>query len=417
MIKSLVVMGLGYIGLPTAAMFASAGVRVLGVDVNPRIIDTINEGKIHIVEPGLEEVVNASVSKGLLSASDKPETADAYIIAVPTPFENVDHDIPNPDLKFIKSAANALAPVLKSGDLIILESTSPVGATHIMTELLADLRMDLKFPLNEKGLFDVNIAYCPERVLPGAILSELKNNSRVIGGMTDACAERAQSLYKVFVENECFLTNTKTAEMVKLTENACRDVQIAFANELSMICDEVDIDVWELIELANKHPRINILQPGPGVGGHCIAVDPWFIISALPNTAQLMHTARRINDRKPQWVVQKVQSAISDLVHNSGKLIDEITIACYGLTFKANIDDLRESPSLDITKSLSINHPGKVIAVEPNILELDIPNVELVNLSNAIDLADIHVILVEHNEFLNLQINNGIVIDTKGILR
>ena len=417
MIKSLVVMGLGYIGLPTAAMFASAGVRVLGVDVNPSTVKTINEGKIHIVEPGLEEVVNASVSNGLLSASDEPETADAYIIAVPTPFEDVDNDIPNPDLKFIKSAANALAPVLKSGDLIILESTSPVGTTQIMTELLADLRLDLKFPLNEKDLFDVNIAYCPERVLPGAILSELKNNSRVIGGMTNVCAERAQSVYKVFVENECFLTDTKTAEMVKLTENACRDVQIAFANELSMICDEVDIDVWELIELANKHPRINILQPGPGVGGHCIAVDPWFIISALPNTARLMHTARRINDSKPQWVIQKVQSAISDLVRNSSRLIDEITIACYGLTFKANIDDLRESPSLDITKALSINHPGKVLAVEPNILELDIPNVELVNLSTAIDLADIHVILVEHKEFLNLHINNGTVIDTKGILR
>ena len=417
MIKSLVVMGLGYIGLPTAAMFASAGVRVLGVDVNPSTVKTINEGKIHIVEPGLEEVVNASVSNGLLSASDEPETADAYIIAVPTPFEDVDNDIPNPDLKFIKSAANALAPVLKSGDLIILESTSPVGTTQIMTELLADLRLDLKFPLNEKDLFDVNIAYCPERVLPGAILSELKNNSRVIGGMTNVCAERAQSVYKVFVENECFLTDTKTAEMVKLTENACRDVQIAFANELSMICDEVDIDVWELIELANKHPRINILQPGPGMGGHCIAVDPWFIISALPNTARLMHTARRINDSKPQWVIQKVQSAISDLVRNSSRLIDEITIACYGLTFKANIDDLRESPSLDITKALSINHPGKVLAVEPNILELDIPNVELVNLSTAIDLADIHVILVEHKEFLNLHINNGTVIDTKGILR
>ena len=280
MIESLVVMGLGYIGLPTAAMFASAGVRVLGVDVNPNTVKTINEGKIHIVEPGLGEVVNAVVSKRLLSASNEPQTADAYIIAVPTPFENEDSGIPNPDLKFIKSAANALASVLKSGDLIILESTSPVGTTQMMTEVLAELRLDLKFPLGKKDLPDVNIAYCPERVLPGAILNELKNNARVIGGMTNVCAERAQSVYKIFVKNECFLTDTKTAEMVKLTENSCRDVQIAFANELSLICDKADINVLDLIELANKHPRVNILQPGCGVGGHCIAVDPYFIISA-----------------------------------------------------------------------------------------------------------------------------------------
>ena len=416
MIESLVVMGLGYIGLPTAAVFASAGVRVLGVDINPSTVKTINEGKIHIVEPGLEELVNDAVLKRMLSASNEPQTADVYIIAVPTPFENVDSNIPNPDLKFIKSAAYALAPVIKSGDLIILESTSPVGTTKMMTELLADVRLDLKFPLEEKDLPDVNIAYCPERVLPGKILKELKNNSRVIGGMTKECAERALNVYKIFVENECFLTDTKTAEMVKLTENACRDVQIAFANELSMICDKVNIDVWELIELANKHPRINILQPGPGVGGHCIAVDPWFIISAFSENAQLMRAARCINDNKPKWVIEKVLSEVSDLERELKRSRNKITIACYGLTFKANIDDLRESPSLEITKALSVNHTGKVIAVEPNIREIDIPNVELVDLTTAIDTADIHVILVEHNEFLNLNINNGKIVDIKGIV-
>ena len=417
MINSLVVMGLGYIGLPTAAMFASAGVRVLGVDVNTQAVETVNQGKIHIVEPGLEELVSKVVSEGLLVASTEPKTADAYIIAVPTPFESNNIDIPNPDLSFIKSAAEALAPVLKVGDLIILESTSPVGTTHMITELLEELRTDLNFPRDGAANSDINIAYCPERVLPGAILQELRRNSRVIGGISIECSKRAQDAYKIFVESECFLTDAKTAEMVKLTENASRDVQIAFANELSLLCDQFDVNVWELIGLANQHPRVNILQPGPGVGGHCIAVDPWFLISASPDTAKLMHAARQINDNKPKWVEDKVHKAVDELVSKTGESRDTITIACYGLAFKANIDDLRESPALKITKSLSENHSGKVIAVEPNIDELDITNVELVDINTALEIAQIHLVLVEHEEFLNLQISDGFVLDMKGITR
>ena len=414
MIKSIVVMGLGYIGLPTAAMFASAGVRVLGVDVNPNIVKTINEGKIHIVEPGLEEVVNAVVSKHLLSASNEPQTADAYIIAVPTPFENEDSVIPNPNLKFIKSAASALAPVLKSGDLIILESTSPVGTTQMMTELLAELRLDLKFPLGKKDLPDVNIAYCPERVLPGAILNELKNNSRVIGGMTNVCAERAQSVYKIFVENECFLTDTKTAEMVKLTENASRDVQIAFANELSLICDEAGINVWDLIELANKHPRVNILQPGCGVGGHCIAVDPYFIISDYPKESKIIGTAREVNNYKPSWCVEKIQNEKSKFELELGR---KPKIALMGISFKPNIDDLRESPAKNIVQNVLQNDDNcEYFIVEPNIVSHC--DFKLTNYSEAVQKADIIVFLVAHDEFKSLNyLDKKIILDFAGVLR
>ena len=407
-------MGLGYIGLPTAAMFASSGLRVLGVDVNPKTVKTINEGKINIVEPRLEELVNAVVSNQTLSASNKPQTADAYIIAVPTPFENVDSDIPNPDLKFIKSAAIALAPVLKSGDLLILESTSPVGTTQMMTELLAELRLDLKFPLKEKDQSDVNIAYCPERVLPGAILNELKNNSRIIGGMTNLCAERAQNLYKMFVENECFLTDAKTAEMVKLTENASRDVQIAFANELSLICDKADINVWSLIELANKHPRVNILQPGCGVGGHCIAVDPYFIISDYQEESKIIKTAREVNNYKPSWCVEKIKNEKLKFELEQGR---KPKIALMGMSFKPNIDDLRESPAKSIVQNVLQNGDDcEYFIVEPNI-ETHC-EFKLTNYSEAVQKADIIVLLVAHDEFKSLNyLDKKIILDFAGVLR
>ena len=300
------VIGLGYIGLPTAAMFASRKKKVIGVDVNQHAVDTINRGEIHIVEPDLDMIVHAAVSEGYLKATLTPEPADAFLIAVPTPFKNNDSTIPEPDLSYIKKASEAIAPVLKKGDLVILESTSPVGATEQMAEWLAAARSDLSFPQDGGENADVNVAHCPERVLPGHVVCELVENDRVIGGMTAQCSARAVELYKTFVQGECVITNARTAEMAKLTENSCRDVQIAFANELSIICDKLNIDVWELISLANRHPRINILQPGPGVGGHCIAVDPWFIVSKTPIEAQIIHTARKVNDAKPQWVINKV---------------------------------------------------------------------------------------------------------------
>jgi len=299
--ETISVIGLGYIGLPTAAMFASRKKKVIGVDVNQRTVDIINKGQIHIVEPDLDMLVHAAVKEGYLRATTTPEPADAFLIAVPTPFSPIENegDIPQPNLNHIESAANAIAPVLKKGDLVILESTSPVGTTEKMAEWLALARTDLTFPQTQGDESDIRIAHCPERVLPGHVVRELVQNDRVIGGMTTKCSEAAIVLYKTFVQGDCVVTNARTGEMAKLTENSCRDVQIAFANELSIICDKLDIDVWELISLANRHPRINILQPGPGVGGHCIAVDPWFIVAKTPEQALLIHTARKVNDAKP----------------------------------------------------------------------------------------------------------------------
>ena len=286
------------------------------------------------------------------------------------PIEKED-DIPQPDLKYIQAAAKAIAPVLKKGDLVILESTSPVGATEQMADCLAEYRIDLTFPKTHHEDSDIRIAHCPERVLPGHVVHELVENDRVIGGLTAKCSQQAVELYKTFVQGECVMTNARTAEMAKLTENSCRDVQIAFANELSIICDKLDINVWELISLANRHPRINILQPGPGVGGHCIAVDPWFIVAKTPEKAQLIHTARKVNDGKPQWVIDKVKIAITDFLQaNPKKTAKDVTIACYGLAFKPDIDDLRESPALQITKKISDFHVGDVLVIEPNISEL-----------------------------------------------
>lgn len=412
------VIGLGYIGLPTAAMFASRKKSVIGVDVNQHAVDTINRGEIHIVEPDLDMIVHAAVTEGYLKAVTAPEPADAFLIAVPTPFKNNDSTIPEPDLSYIKKASEAIAPVLKKGDLVILESTSPVGATEQMAEWLAAARPDLSFPQAVGESADVNVAHCPERVLPGHVVRELVENDRVIGGMTAKCSARAVELYKTFVQGECVITNARTAEMAKLTENSCRDVQIAFANELSIICDKLDIDVWELISLANRHPRINILQPGPGVGGHCIAVDPWFIVSKTPSEAQIIHTARKVNDAKPQWVINKVKLAIADFLQaNPTKTAKDVTIACYGLAFKPDIDDLRESPALNITKQIAELHSGTVIAVEPNINKLpsNLNGLELTAFEVAKETAHIHLLLVDHKEFKNSTVKSDYLIDTKGI--
>ncbi|MEZ9876749.1 UDP-N-acetyl-D-mannosamine dehydrogenase [Vibrio breoganii] len=417
--ETISVVGLGYIGLPTAAMFASRKKKVIGVDVNQNAVDTINRGEIHIVEPDLDMIVHAAVTEGYLKAVTTPEPADAFLIAVPTPFkECAEGEIPEPDLRFIEAASKAIAPVLKKGDLVILESTSPVGATEQMAEWLAEARGDLTFPQAAGENADVNIAHCPERVLPGHVVRELVENDRVIGGMSSRCSERSVELYKTFVQGECVVTNARTAEMAKLTENSCRDVQIAFANELSVICDKLDINVWELISLANRHPRINILQPGPGVGGHCIAVDPWFIVSRTPEEAQIIHTARKVNDGKPEWVINKVKLAIADFLQaHPDRTAREVTVACYGLAFKPDIDDLRESPAMYITSEIVKMHSGRVIAVEPNIdAKPDkLENVELLEFETASEVADIQVLLVDHKEFKETSVGNGIIIDTKGI--
>ncbi len=411
------VLGLGYIGLPTAAMFASRKKQVIGVDVNQHAVDTINRGEIHIVEPQLDMIVHAAVSEGHLKAVTVPEPADAFLIAVPTPFKNNGSTIPEPDITYIESASKSIAPVLKKGDLVILESTSPVGATEQMAEWLAAARPDLSFPQVAGENADINVAHCPERVLPGHVVRELVENDRVIGGMTKTCSNRAIELYKTFVVGECVITNARTAEMAKLTENSCRDVQIAFANELSIICDKLDINVWELISLANRHPRINILQPGPGVGGHCIAVDPWFIVSKTPEEAKIIHTARQVNDAKPDWVIDKVKIAISDFLQaNPTKCIEDVTIACYGLAFKPDIDDLRESPAIDIVRKITKMHKGRVIAVEPNIHVLESESFELCSQEDAQAEADITLLLVDHKEFKKIiKPQNTVVIDTKGI--
>jgi len=418
--KSIVVIGLGYIGLPTAAMFASKKVKVLGVDINQNTVDTINQGKIHIVEPGLGLLVQEAVANGYLQAAVTPASADAFLIAVPTPFK-ANHQ---PDLSYIQKAAEAIAPVLKKGNVVILESTSPVGATELVAQWLAALRLDLSFPQQAGDTADIKIAYCPERVLPGQVVRELVENDRIIGGLTPSCSILGCKLYSIFVTGECITTNARTAEMAKLTENASRDVSIAFANELSLIADKLDIDVWELIELANRHPRVNILQPGPGVGGHCIAVDPWFLVSSAPAEAQLIRTARIVNDNKPQWVCGKVESALAAfLMDNPQRSASSIVLACFGLAFKANIDDLRESPAVNITKNISAHLPCKVIAVEPNIATLPaalLGLVELVSLSQALTTADIILLLVDHTSFKvvdPLVLHTKVVIDTRGLWR
>lgn len=405
--KTLSVVGLGYIGLPTAAVLASRQCRVIGVDVNQHAVDTINAGKVHIVEPDLDIVVRAVVKEGYLRAVTTPEPADAFLIAVPTPFINDGNGNEHkPDLSYIESASQAIAPVLEAGNLVVLESTSPVGATEKMAEWLAEARPDLSFPQTHGEQSDVRIAHCPERVLPGHVLRELVENDRVIGGMTPKCSRAACGLYGIFVEGECLLTNVRTAEMAKLTENSFRDVNIAFANELSMICDKLGIDVWELIRLANRHPRVNILQPGAGVGGHCIAVDPWFIVDTTPDEARLIRQARETNDAKPHWVIEQVMRQVETVRQASGRNQAEITVACLGLAFKPDIDDLRESPALQITRDLA-QKGFRLLAVEPNIeqlpTDLEQSGVELVDGLAALAQADVVCVLVRHKRFQSLQ--------------
>lgn len=412
------VVGLGYIGLPTAAVIASRKIKVIGVDVNEKTTEIINQGRVHIVEPELDIIVHAAVIEGLLRATIIPEPADAFLIAVPTPCTE-DH---RPDIDFIKSAAFSIAPVLKKGDLVVLESTSPVGTTEKMAEWLASARADLSFPQTAGESSDILIAYCPERVMPGRILHEVVKNDRIIGGMTPRCSERAVELYKIFVEGECIITNVRTAEMCKLTENSFRDVNIAFANEISMICDKFDINVWELINLANRHPRVNILRPGPGVGGHCIAVDPWFIVSQAPEEARLIRMAREVNDRKPMWIVEKMKSALAEFLQdNPTKTARDVTITCFGLTFKADVDDIRESPALEITEEIASQHSGHVLVVEPYLSKLPLQlvgKVELKPADEAVLETDIALILVAHKLFNSIfkNLHSGCkVIDTQGI--
>lgn len=412
------VIGLGYIGLPTAAVIASRRKQVIGVDVNQHAVDTINQGEVHIVEPELDMIVHAAVKEGYLRATTQPEPADAFLVAVPTPFKQEAGKEKTPDLSYIRSASESIASVLKKGDLVILESTSPVGATEKMVEWLAASRPDLTFPQSHGEDSDIRVAHCPERVLPGHVVRELVENDRVIGGITAKCSVAATKLYEIFVEGDCITTTARTAEMAKITENSFRDVNIAFANELSIICDKLDISVWELIRLANRHPRVNILQPGPGVGGHCIAVDPWFIISEAPSEAQLIRAAREVNDGKPKWVINKVKKAIYEfLQENSNKTAENVTLACYGLTFKADIDDLRESPALEIVKELSSMHAGKVVVVEPNIQVLPegLEGVELVGQRDALFKADVHLLLVDHKPFYSFGPAKGKVVDSRGV--
>ncbi len=422
--EKICVLGLGYIGLPTASLLATKGFKVLGVDINQHAVDTINRGEIHIHEPDLDVLVKSAVLSGNLTASLTPEPADVFIIAVPTPFA----EGYQPDMSYVENATRSIAPHLVPGNLIILESTSPVGSTEKIADWLRELRTDLKIPVRkplgatpstaaDRRIDDgrVFLAHCPERVLPGQILRELVGNDRIVGGIDRASADRAKELYDRFVAAKIFLTDSRTAEMAKLTENAFRDVNIAFANELSMISDKLSIDVWELIELANRHPRVNILQPGPGVGGHCIAVDPWFIVAAAPEDAKLIAMARAVNDRKPNVVIEKV-------MRKAERFRDPV-IACLGLAFKADVDDLRESPAVHIVEALAEKNAGELLVVEPHVKALPKSlegKAKLVAFDEAVAAADLVLVLVNHRQFVDADrklLQEKIVIDTRGIWR
>ena len=416
-IKKISIIGLGYIGLPTAAVFASKKIKVVGVDIGEKIVNTINQGKIHIVENDLESLVRKVVKQGFLRATTKSEPADVFFITVPTPFKGKKF---KPDLSFVMNACKSISPNLKKGNLVVLESTSPVGTTEKISNWLAKARPDLTFPHTHGEKSNIRIAYCPERVLPGKILYELVHNDRVIGGMTSKCSEVTSKVYKLFVKGKFDITNPRTAEMSKLTENSFRDVNIAFANELSIICDKLNINVWELVKIANLHPRVNILQPGPGVGGHCIAIDPWFIVNKNSADARLIRLARQINDQKLDWVVKKVKKEVANyLEKNSTKKIKNVTIGCFGITYKPNIDDIRESPALKITKKIANQHPGKVIVFEPNIKILpkilNNKNLYLKPFKKKSSSVNIAVLLVDHNQFKNIKVLANKKIDTRGI--
>ncbi|MBR2526677.1 UDP-N-acetyl-D-mannosamine dehydrogenase [bacterium] len=407
--KKISIVGLGYIGIPTSVFFARSGVEVVGIDVNEKQVERLNRGEIGIVEPGLAEMVKDVVDKKMFRATLTPEPVDAFIISVPTPFK----DNYEPDLSYIQSAAKNIAPVLQKGNLIVLESTSPVGATEQLAKWLQESRSDLKIAVEDDENCDVYVAYCPERMIPGNVF-ELIENDRILGGINNVSTQKAKELYSKIAKGELILTNARTAEMSKLTENSFRDVNIAFANELSMICDKLNINVQELISLANHHPRVNILQPGCGVGGHCIAVDPWFIVNKTPDEAKLIRQAREVNDYKPKFVIKKVEKAIKEL----GK--DNPSITCFGLAFKPNIDDLRESPALKITQQLAEKY-NNVFAVEPNINvlpeKLADKNIKLIDLATGLK-SDILLMLVEHKEFkaINPKLSkNQRLVDTRGI--
>ena len=404
------VVGLGYIGLPTAAVIARAGCKVLGLDVSQRVVDTINRGEIHIEEVDLDGLVQGVVARGLLSASVEVAPADVFVIAVPTPFDK-DHA---PDISYVLAAGRTIAPVLKAGDVVILESTSPVGTTDQLRDMIAQMRPDLKIPGLTRETPDIAIAYCPERVLPGRILEELINNDRSIGGITPRCARKALAFYKRFVRGECVTTDARSAEMTKLVENAYRDVNIAFANELSMVSDRMGLDVWEVIRLANRHPRVNILSPGPGVGGHCIAVDPWFIVHSAPEETPLIRTARGVNDGKMHHVIKKADELVAA---NPGA-----KIACLGLAFKANIDDFRESPARFVAARIARKYGERVHIVEPYAAELPIEftdtGASLIDVDGALETCDILIVLVDHDVFRVVPLAeraDKLVYDTRGI--
>jgi UDP-N-acetyl-D-mannosaminuronic acid dehydrogenase len=416
------VVGLGYIGLPTAAVFANHGVQIVGTDTSQGVVDSINAGKPHFGEPDLDALVRRVVENGKLSVSTEVQAADAFLVTVPTPLRQgkVTKQGADPgadlgaDLGFVQAAAEAIAPVLVKGNLVILESTSPVGTTEQMARWMADLRPDLSFPHDKGEMADINIAHCPERVLPGRIIEEVVNNARVIGGMTRKCAQRALSLYRIVVMGECKVTNARTAELSKLTENAYRDVNIAFANELSVICDRHKINVWELIQMANLHPRVDILAPGPGVGGHCIAVDPWFIVEGAPKDAKIIRMARQINDAMPGIVCAKV-------VERAQSLVDPV-VACLGLSYKADVDDLRESPAVQVVAQLADKKAAKLLVVEPHISALPKAlsdrGLKLADFDMAIEQANVILLLVDHYAFMHVGrdlIKDKFVIDTRGV--
>jgi UDP-N-acetyl-D-mannosaminuronic acid dehydrogenase len=383
--KTICVVGLGYIGLPTAALLASNGYNVVGVDLNAHAVETINQGRIHIVEPDLDAFVRSAVSAQRLTAFTTPQAGDIYMICVPTPFHE-DEAIPRPNIDYVLAATRSIAPFIKAGDLVILESTSPVGTTDAMAEVLSQAGVDVA---------GIHMAYCPERVLPGKIMTELVENDRVVGGLTPAATAAVSAFYRTFVHGEVLETDARTAEMCKLTENSFRDVNIAFANELSMVCKKEGIDVWNLIRLANRHPRVNILQPGAGVGGHCIAVDPWFIVSRNPDTARLIRSAREVNNSKTDWVIDLIKIAVADA---SARLGRQARVACLGLAFKPDIDDLRESPAMHVAQALA-SAGYDVVAVEPNIESHE--SLKLTALDESLGSADVFAVLVKHRQFLD----------------
>lgn len=396
--KTICVIGLGYIGLPTASLLGTKGFKVYGVDASARVVETINQGRIHIVEPDLDILVKSAVQSGNLSAGLEPQHADVFIIAVPTPFK-ANHE---PDLTYVETATRNISKFIKPGNLVILESTSPVGTTDgVVAKILREAGHDVER--------EVHVAHCPERVLPGRILVELVENDRIVGGINEASTQAAVDFYKSFVRGEVLATDSRTAEMAKLTENSFRDVNIAFANELSLICDKEGINVWNLIALANRHPRVNILQPGPGVGGHCIAVDPWFIVARNPDQARLIRTARVVNDSKPEWVIAKVKAAADKF--------KKPVIGCLGIAFKANVDDLRESPALDIVHKLKHERVGELLVAEPNLVKH--PEFGLLPYEEVVAKSDIVLLLVDHKPFRRLKasdLKEKVLIDTRGIV-